>query len=663
LSFSIDSLFEHRKVLSLSSHHRNPGLAYVVSAPQASSDDYQSSLWFTPTAGAVAPAELASEGGISFPQLSPDGQSIAFLSDRGSAGRPQPHLIGVAGGEGQALPQVAELEVTSLLQWHPDGRQLLALVSLPYAEDADDDVRHPQRPLVITHLPYKLDGTGYTVGSRSHLFSVDTTGSTGPHPLTAADYDVRSASWSPDGRSLAYARTSSGCARHRANLWLATPGSNPLQITEDFATVANVSWSPDGTRLAFAGNRQEGDSASFLYLWSRAEGVVGPILPYILEGMQIAWSADSRLVAAVVTHQGCLEVAVADLHASDHYLLPSNQDQVSIPQTCGDRLALGASSYTRLDELYLSEWDFDAQRQRLTSLNLSLSEDLPVRCTRRSFQVPAGDGTQEAVDAWVLEAKAQSGRSSPLLIDFHGGPHSVALMDFAAHIYLYQAVAAGWTVVAPNLVGSNGYGKSFEKRLVGQWGELDLPQAEAIVDQLRLEGVANELAACAGKSYGGFLSAWAICCSDKFCGAVVSAPVANMLSQAGTSDSGYYVTPYAMDGVPEAASERYASLSPVSHVTAARGPVLLLNGEEDQRCPVGQCEELMTGLAYRSDQSVSMVVYPGGTHSLAATGRPSHRRDYHQRIVRFLERVRWSENGLMTRSEPCENVDKDALPS
>ncbi|PJL73063.1 hypothetical protein B9Y61_08740 [Stenotrophomonas maltophilia] len=643
MNFSIDSLFKHRKVLFLSSHHRNAGLAYVVSAPDARTDDYRSSLWFTPSAGSVAPVLLASQGGVSSPQLSPDGQSIAFLSSRGSAGRPEPHLIRTTGGEAQALAGVSELNVSSLLQWHPDGRRLLALVSLPHAEDPDDDAAHAQRPLVINHLPYKLDGTGYTVGTRTHLFCLDAQGCTRPLPLTAGDYDVRSGAWSPDGRTLAYARTSSGCLRHRVNLWLVGPESNHGQITADFATVASVCWSPDGSRLAFAGNKREGDSATFLYIWSHEEGVVGPVLPFTLEGMQIAWAPDGRSIATVITHRGCFEVAVVALESGEHYLLPAHQDQVSTMHPCGESLVLGASSYTQLDELYLSAWAPEAERRRLTSLNTELSATLPVSCTLRSFEVPSGNGSAESVDAWILQPTKQQKGPLPLLVDFHGGPHSVALMDFAAHVYVYQAVAEGWTVVAPNPVGSNGYGKDFEKRLIGRWGELDLPQVESIVEQLRLEGIAGETVACAGKSYGGFLSAWAICHSDTFSAAVVSAPVANMQSHAGTSDSGYYVTPYAMDGQPDACPDRYRRLSPLSHVSSARGPVLLLNGAEDQRCPTGQCEELMAGLACRSRQPVQMVVYPGGTHSLAATGRPSHRRDYHQRIVRFLNRVRKAE--------------------
>ncbi len=57
-----------------------------------------------------------------------------------------------------------------------------SLVSLPHAEDPDDDAAHAQRPLVINHLPYKLDGTGYTVGTRTHLFCLDAQGCTKPLP-------------------------------------------------------------------------------------------------------------------------------------------------------------------------------------------------------------------------------------------------------------------------------------------------------------------------------------------------------------------------------------------------------------------------------------------------------------------------------------------------
>ncbi len=35
---------------------------------------------------------------------------------------------------------------------------------------------------------------------------------------------------------------------------------------------------------------------------------------------------------------------------------------------------------------------------------------------------------------------------------------------------------------------------------------------------------------------------------------------------------------------------------------------------------------------------VEMLLYPNGHHDLAEAGRPSHRVDYHRRIVEWLER-------------------------
>ena len=65
---------------------------------------------------------------------------------------------------------------------------------------------------------------------------------------------------------------------------------------------------------------------------------------------------------------------------------------------------------------------------------------------------------------------------------------------------------------------------------------------------------------------------------------------------------------------------------------------LFLNGQDDQRCPVGQCEEMFASLVRAGHRKTMMVVYPGGTHSLAGSGKPSHRVDYHDRVVQWIER-------------------------
>jgi dipeptidyl aminopeptidase/acylaminoacyl peptidase len=191
--------------------------------------------------------------------------------------------------------------------------------------------------------------------------------------------------------------------------------------------------------------------------------------------------------------------------------------------------------------------------------------------------------------------------------------------------------------VAPNAVGSASYGRDFARRLTGRWGELDLPQVQAVVAQLQAEGLADTRLACAGKSYGGFLAAWAIGHCDLFKAAAVSAPVANLLSHMGTSDTGYYVTPFAMGCGPEDDPERYRRLSPVTYCQQVTAATLLLQGENDGRCPRGQSEELFANLVRCGKAEVELVMYPQGSHAEAESGRPRNRVDYHQRLARWVD--------------------------
>ena len=84
-------------------------------------------------------------------------------------------------------------------------------------------------------------------------------------------------------------------------------------------------------------------------------------------------------------------------------------------------------------------------------------------------------------------------------------------------------------------------------------------------------------------------------------------------------------------------SDLARQLSPVQYVHEATTATLILQGEEDERCPIGQSEELFAVLMRAEKAKVEMVLYPGGHHDLAEDGRPSHRVDYHQRVVDWVE--------------------------
>ena len=80
-----------------------------------------------------------------------------------------------------------------------------------------------------------------------------------------------------------------------------------------------------------------------------------------------------------------------------------------------------------------------------------------------------------------------------------------------------------------------------------------------------------------------------------------------------------------------------ATGSPVTYCPDVKTPTLILQGENDGRCPRGQGEELFTNLVRCSDAAVQLVLYPESSHAEAESGRPGNRVDYHSRLVEWVE--------------------------
>jgi dipeptidyl aminopeptidase/acylaminoacyl peptidase len=221
-------------------------------------------------------------------------------------------------------------------------------------------------------------------------------------------------------------------------------------------------------------------------------------------------------------------------------------------------------------------------------------------------------------------------------VDAHGGPSSYALLSFNWHVYWYLLASQGWSILALNPVGSSSYGRTFSTRARKRWGKCDLDQQMAAVNALRNEGLADERIAITGKSYGGYLSAWAIGNTTAFRAAVVSAPVTSLENHFGVSDSGYYADRYSMQGDLSVKREEMRQLSPLSYVERVVTPTLILQGEADERCPPCQAQELFTGIMVETSTPAEMILYPGGSHHFFEKGRPSHRTDMLNRMIQWL---------------------------
>ena len=646
LRFEVADLERHRAITALAGSRAHGRLVLSLSRVLASEDAYRFSLWGLEPEAATKPKRLTHPAfNATSGELDPGGKRLAFLSQRGTD-RKQVHVMRLDGGESVPVTTTRHA-LDAVSEWSPDGRQLLVTAKVRWPDDLggdeaqdDDGANDPQRPKVARFLPYKSDGSGIVLGRRTHLFAVGVDDGK-MTALAEGDFDVDTAHWSPDGAQLAFLRGRQCRQRHRNDLWLAdADGSNSRQVTDALASIKHASWSPDGRWIALAAGREEGDSATYLFL---LEVETGKLRKLGGEDFELAaagaprWHADGTRLAAVCMQSGLQRIAVLDVSVdAAPRILGSALSHATALASCGDRLACVVATLRKPDEVHTIAWDGSDERRRTAFNRGWMRARKRPHVAKRQFEAPDGAGGNERIDAWLL--KPHGDGPFPVLVDLHGGPHSHVLLDLPAHVYWYLLVSRGWMVVAPNAVGSSGYGRRFRERLRGKWGELDLPQVIAVVEALQQAGLADGRIACAGKSYGGFLGAWAIGHCDTFRAAVVSAPVSDVESHAGTSDSGYYVTPWMMGGELHDHRERYHHLSPTAYCHEVNTPALLLQGAEDGRCPLGQTEELFAGLVRCSRVETEMVVYPGGSHGMAKSGKPSHRRDYHQRIVDWVER-------------------------
>lgn len=118
----------------------------------------------------------------------------------------------------------------------------------------------------------------------------------------------------------------------------------------------------------------------------------------------------------------------------------------------------------------------------------------------------------------------------------------------------------------------------------------------------------------------------------------MGAPVIDQESFHGTSDIGIWFAPWELNAEYPSGRETLRTYSPLTYVDRIRTPTLVLHGEADDRCPIGQGEQLFAALLACGNAPAELVRYPGGSHLFIQSGRPSHRVDYTRRIVDWVTR-------------------------
>ncbi|HKE99224.1 MAG TPA: S9 family peptidase [Actinomycetes bacterium] len=618
-------------------------------------DTYRSAIWVVPTDGSAPPTRLTNGPRDSRPRWSPDGRWLAFLR-AADGGHPQLHVMPAAGGEPRGLHE-HPLGVDAHV-WSPDSTRLAYVARVPepgrYGTDPDrpEDKEPPRR---IAELRYRLDGVGFTLDRRPHVFVVDALAGhdepgspppAEPSQVTVGDFDHDEPAWSPDGGRLAFvsARHEGRHTDDATDLFVvaAPPAAQPAggqptpvvrQVTRTGGAVTRPAFSPDGRTLYFVGPGVVRPSGHTNGLWAvQADGLAPPrrlseaerwdLQPLLPVG-SLPLLADATGVVSVALRRGAIDLVRFPVAGGEPERLLSGDRQVlgydRSPD--GDVIVAVVAHATSAGELVVLR---DGHEKTLTELGAELERSFPLR-PMRELTATAPDGA--GVHGWVVKPAGTG--PFPVLLSIHGGPHHQyghALFD-EAQVY----TNAGYAVVMGNPRGSSGYGEAHGRAIVGDLGAKDEADLLALLDAALADPDLDERrAGVMGGSYGGFMTSWLAARTDRFVAGISERAVNDWASMSATADFGW---PFVEDYVGEDPA-RIAAQSPVTHADSIRMPMLLIHSEQDWRCPLEQAQRLFTALK-RNGVEAELLLFPGEGHELSRSGLPSHR------VARFDAILDW----------------------
>ena len=256
-----------------------------------------------------------------------------------------------------------------------------------------------------------------------------------------------------------------------------------------------------------------------------------------------------------------------------------------------------------------------------TALDLGAEPPPPgTRSRWTSWTNPAGD----TIHGFLTRPEGSG--PFPTIASIHGGPewHHTDLWDPALQAYVDE----GFAVLHVNYRGSTGRGKAFREELKGNIGFPESEDVVAGVDHLVDEGVADPSALfLEGWSWGGYLTTLlAGLHPDRWRAVCAGIPVGDYVAAHYESAPALRAWDLAtLGGSPMDLPDLYRERNPMTYVDRVRAPMLLIAGEHDSRCPLGQVMVYAHALRARQHE-VDVHLYAGGHHALEVEERIAHTR-------------------------------------
>ncbi len=614
-----------------------------------------SNIWIAPVSGG-SPRQFTYGDHVDYhPAWSPNGKTIAFLSNRGSESQFQIYLIPSDGGEAKPLTSVKGS--FGGFSWSPDGKKFVSMFRKTDREtiELEKDEQKKKLGIVARHITrtfYKMDGAGFLPKERWHIWTISALNGKAVQLTDGEIHDEHSPVWSPDGKTILFVSNSSKDPDMNPDMTdlftIPSSGGKAKKLKAPEGPKGDASYSPDGKWIAFVGKEGTGEwwknkhiyilspnSKTIRCLTEKSDlDVSGWTIGDLGEAAVIPpqWAPDGSAIFFQTARHGITklcEVSTGTAKIRDIIASEGVVGSYCIDGT-GHKAAFLHAEMDSPGEIKLHNIK-TGKTNVLTSVNKKLMNALDLGKIEEVWFKGAGNND---LQGWILTPPGFDPKKKyPSILEIHGGPR-VQYGHAMMHEFRYLA-ANGFVVYFCNPRGSQGYGEKHSKAIWNNWGTVDYDDLMKWADIISKKPyIDKNRMGVTGGSYGGYMTNWIIGHTDRFRAAVTQRSVSNLISMYGSSDFNWVFQQEFGDTPPWENTENYLRQSPITFIGNAKTPTLVLHNEKDYRCAYEQGEQVYISLK-KLGVDTEFVLFPDEPHGLSRVGRTD------RRIARLNHILRW----------------------
>ena len=295
----------------------------------------------------------------------------------------------------------------------------------------------------------------------------------------------------------------------------------------------------------------------------------------------------------------------------------------------GNRLAFTFSSFESPSDI----WVYDLNVKKFARITVSDRAGIkpstfvqPELIKFRTF-----DGRD--IPAWYYVPE-NGDKSRRVIVSVHGGPEGQERPGFSG-LYQYY-LSRGYAILAPNVRGSTGYGKTYTHLDDVKNREDSVKDLAYAVEWLKTKGGADpKRIAVMGGSYGGYMTLAAITLYPDLWAAAVDTVGISSWETFLKNTSGYRRRQREVEyGRLDRDIDFLRSISPIAKIDRIKAPLFVIAGRNDPRVPWTEGQQMVDALKKRG-AIVEWKVYDDEGHGVS---KLKNRLDLYPRVADFLDK-------------------------